>query len=74
MAAQEGLTAASVGEAQETLAAQDDSSTATWRTVNFNRTTKLKKLNIKWDWNELLQDATQAGVSQNLLVASIVLC
>ena len=73
VAAQGGLTAASTSEGQGELAVQADNASAEWHTVNFNLATELKKLNIKWDWNELLQDATKADVSQNLLVAGIVM-
>ena len=75
LAADSGLTAGATDGAltAEELAVQVDSAKAKWVTVNFNVITNLKKLNIKWDWNDLLQDATKAPQNRNLLVAGIVM-
>lgn len=75
LAADSGLTAGATDGAltAEELAVQADSATAKWATVNFNVIASLKKLNIKWDWNDLLQDATKASEVKNLLVAGIVM-
>ena len=61
------------GSADTAPTAQADGTEAKWHTVDFNLAVNLKKINIKWDWNDLLQDATKAGENKNLLVAGIVL-
>lgn len=52
----------------EVAAEADSGSSAQWVTVEFNDT-----MNIQWDWNDLLQDATTAGENARLAVAGIVM-